>query len=145
MNEESIHEEEMSSGEDNTPNAEAPKSNFFSDLLEKYPLLPQIVLGSVGVLILIITIIYFAFSYKPPLERYADQFCDCAAPVESPVYERSMDGFGYISVMESCFADDFSKYSDGMTKADKKAYLLSFQEKVLQKCPEKLDNVFEYK
>lgn len=112
--------------------------------LKKYPNAPKYITIALTVIIVLMLIIYYFAFYKPPMERYAIQFCNCANQEDNPSYTKSMDDFEYIISMHSCFVDDFEQYAEGMTIPEKKAYLLEFQARVLENCPQKLDNVFKY-
>ena len=82
---------------------------------------------------------------KSSIDDYADKFCSCAEEAKSEFYNYSKDDFGYRSDLSSCFAEEFKAYGEGLTKLEKKKLLLEFRDQVVQKCPQKLANIFEYK
>ncbi len=143
MNEETNNEKETKEV------VNSPKSNYFKDaltfFLEDYPQAPKIIGITLGVLLVVGFSIYFFVYYKPPMVRYADQFCNCASkPSTDEKYSISLDEFEYVSSMNSCFAEDFGAYSEGFSIKQKKACLLEFKKNVTKKCPEKLNVVFKY-
>ncbi len=104
-----------------------------------------LVSGVLTGVLLLFTVVYFAFFYQSSLDEYADQFCSCSEASESAFYNYSKDGFGYRSDMEGCFAEDFKNYSEYFSKMEKQRLVKVFQEKVIAKCPQKLSLIFEYK
>ncbi len=151
MEEENYEEEatnNIESIDEDSSVPKGPRKLTFSQrkdlFLKKYPNAPKIIgVSLVVIIILLLTIYYFMF-YKPPMERYAEEFCNCANQEDNPKYIKTMDDFEYIMSMNTCFVGDFESYAEYMTIPEKKAYLLEFQERVLNKCPQKLDNVFKY-
>lgn len=103
-----------------------------------------IIISVVAGILLFISLIYFIFFYESKMERFADQFCACAISSESDFYNYSKDGFGYKSDLSTCFGMEFSAYGARYDKARKRLLLEDFKTFVVKKCPEKLDEVFEY-
>lgn len=105
----------------------------------------NILIGSLAVLVLFIifAFLYFRFWYQSPIEKFADKFCACADESKSGFYNYAKDGFGYRSDLNGCFAEDFKAYGENFDKVEKKKMLEYFQQQVIEKCPEKLANVFE--
>jgi len=102
-------------------------------------------LGITTFIIVAFIVSYFAFIRPSDIDEFADKFCDCATEAKSDFYNESKDGFGYRSDLSSCFAEDFKAYSEYFNKAEKQEVLLEFKKKVIDKCPSKLANIFEYK
>ena len=109
---------------------------------------PQVIKGLLALLLLCFVsclIVYFVYFYQGPMEYYAAEFCACALePDANTTYEESIDNFDYLASMQTCFANDFATYGEGMTAMEKKAYLLEFRDEVLDQCPHKIDYVFKY-
>lgn len=125
------------------PKRISPKQRW--DLfVQEHPKAPMIILYVLLTLVVALLVLYYFLFYRPAMEYYADEFCDCAAQQYPKEYTKTFDEFEYITEMKPCFADKFAEYSKNMTVPEKKAYLLEFQENVLKKCPNQLDNVFKY-
>ncbi len=102
-------------------------------------------LGGGFILILAVFLfLYFSFIRASRMERFADQFCNCTEQVEGDFYNESKDGFAYHSQLVPCFAEDFSPYGDGFTKAEQRILLEEFQQAVIEKCPNRLNGVLHY-
>jgi hypothetical protein len=104
-----------------------------------------LILGTLTAAVLIFTTVYFLVFHQSSLDEYAEQFCSCAEASQSDFYNYSKDGFGYRSDMQGCFADDFKNYSAHFNKMEKQRLVKEFQQKVIEKCPQKLSLIFEYK
>lgn len=100
--------------------------------------------GALLLILLVVIVLYFFFIRASRMERFADQFCTCTEQVEGDYYNESKDGFAYHSQLVPCFAEDFSVYNDGFTKAEQRILLEEFQEAVVAKCPERLNDVLHY-
>jgi hypothetical protein len=103
-----------------------------------------LVAGIVAGVLLFGSLLYFLFFYESKMERFANDFCACAETSSSDFYNYTKDGFGYKSDMVECFGMEFSAYGQGYDKSTKRLLLDDFKEAVVEKCPEKLDNVFKY-
>ncbi|MCH2023303.1 MAG: hypothetical protein MK207_12575 [Saprospiraceae bacterium] len=131
------------SDDDNIPDLSAKDKfiYFIQDHSQKI----LIGIGSIIFICFVSVILYFFVFHKTNLDEFADQFCNCAEQSESEYYNYSKDGFGYKSDITTCFAEDFKAYSNRFSKMEKHQLLIEFKEKVIQKCPNKLANIFEYK
>ena len=130
-----------------TPDDSAPKASV-KDKMIRFVNNNLMVLAAVGfvvALIIILLVVYFTLQRPTNMDKFAEDFCDCAEVSQSEYYNYSKDGFGYRSDLSSCFAEDFMTYSEHFNKMEKKVLLQEFQEKVLEKCPNKLAHIFEYK
>lgn len=112
---------------------------FFKDNTKMIAIVSGVILS-----IVLIIILYFAL-FNKSMDTLAEEFCTCASAQGSDFYAYSNDGFGYRSDLVGCFAEDFRTYGKRYNKATKKDLLIKFQEAVVEKCPEKLADVFEYK
>ena len=139
---------------DETENQENPieegtevqgSSNKFSNFVRGNSNLLMILGGLTTFVIILFVSVYFVMYYQSNLDEYAEKFCNCASESESEFYNYSNDGFGYRSDMSSCFAEDFKSYSERFNKFEKQTLLVEFQKKVIERCPHKLANIFEYK
>lgn len=107
---------------------------------------PTNVMVGVAISILVFVIfmfIYFSYLYQSPIEKFADEFCNCAEDAKSEYYNYAKDGFGYRSDLNGCFAEEFRAYGEDLDKMEKKRLLEQFQKEVILRCPEKLENVFD--
>lgn len=100
--------------------------------------------GTLLLILIVLIILYFSFIRSSRMERFADQFCTCTEQVEGDYYNESKDGFAYHSQLVPCFAEDFSAYNEGFTKAEQRILLEEFQQAVVDKCPERLNGVLHY-
>lgn len=134
-----MHENE----DENNENEELlpPKGNFFSD--NKKVILKG--LGILSIILILFSLVSLILYLRKDLDDYAQEFCNCASASDSEFYNYTKDGFGYRSDLTSCFADQFKSYGEGYSSIEKEKILQEFQEKVMQKCPEKLSRIFEYK
>lgn len=110
--------------------------------------IPRPVLIAIVSIILIVIIALFVYMIwiRPSNMSYlAERFCTCTEEVSSQKVSYSKDGFGYRTDLGSCFLEEFQSYSEGYNKMEKKKLLEEFQQEVLQQCPNKLSEVFEYK
>lgn len=114
------------------------------NFVEKHPK-ELLIAGAALVIIIAFIILYFSFIKQTSMTDFAEDFCNCAEQTSSDYYNYSKDGFGYKSDLTGCFAEQFSYYSDYYNKEEKKRLLIEFQQEVIKKCPQKLNNVFEYK
>lgn len=132
-------QEETAEQENRRP---SPKDNFerFVEDNKKVLLLAGIVVG----ILLFVGLLYFLFFYESKMERFAHQFCNCAETTQSDFYNYTKDGFGYKSDMSTCFGMEFSAYGQDFDKVTKRFLLEDFKKAVVEKCPEKLEDVFEY-
>lgn len=102
------------------------------------------ILGIVIGLSLFALSLYLLFFRESKMERFANQFCTCAESSQSDFYNYTKDGFGYKSDLSTCFGMKFSSHGQHYNKATKRLLLEKFKKAVAEKCPEKLEKVFEY-
>lgn len=132
-----------STSEQDTPSAQPSFTNNIQRFIQQNP--TWVYVGATFLLILIVfLILYFSFIRASRMERFADQFCTCTEQVEGDFYNESKDGFAYHSQLVPCFAEDFSPYGNGFTKAEQRILLEEFQQAVVKKCPERLNEVLHY-
>lgn len=121
---------------------EARKSKFAYFLQDNKKILT--IVGIIAGILLFLGLLYFLFFYESKMERFANQFCTCSENSSSDFYNYSKDGFGYKSDLSTCFGMEFSAYGQDYDKVTKRLLLEDFKEAVIKKCPEKLEEVFEY-
>lgn len=132
-----------STSEQDASSAQPSFANKIQQFIQHNP--TWVYVGAAFLLILIVfLILYFSFIRASRMERFADQFCTCTEQVERDFYNESKDGFAYHSQLVPCFAEDFSPYGDGFTKAEKRILLEEFQQAVIEKCPDRLNGVLHY-
>lgn len=136
--------EQLSSQSEATATESKSKPNFLSVIGQNKNLL-LLILGSAAAFLIVFLLVFFIFFYQSSLDEYAEQFCNCAETSQSEFYNYSKDGFGYRSDMTGCFAEDFKNYSEKFNKMEKQRLIKDFHKKVVEKCPNKLSQIFEYK
>ncbi|MGH1336686.1 MAG: hypothetical protein ACRBFS_11205 [Aureispira sp.] len=127
---------------DENSHNDSPKSKFQYFIQDNKKILS--ILGIIIGIVLFAVLLYTAFFYESKIERFANQFCTCSENSKSDFYNYSKDGFGYKSDLSTCFGMEFSAYGQDYDKVTKRILLEDFKEAVINKCPEKLEEVFEY-
>jgi hypothetical protein len=134
-----ISEEETLEQEENAPVENGGMKAFLIENAQ-----PLSIAGIVILVLFLGSVLFFTFFYESKMERFADDFCECAAKSSDSSYNYSKDGFGYKSDISTCFGMEFSAYGQDFDKVSKRTLLKEFKEAVVKKCPEKLETVFEY-
>lgn len=132
-------QEEIAEQENRRPSAKDNFERFVEDNKTAL-IIASIVVG----VLLFGGLLYFLFFYESKMERFANEFCTCAETSQSDFYNYTKDGFGYKSDLSTCFGEDFSAYGEHYDKVTKRLLLEDFKKAVVEKCPEKLEKVFEY-
>ena len=131
--------EETLEQEENAPVRDSKMKTF---LIENSQ--PLAVAGIIILVLFLGGVLFFTFFYESKMEHFADDFCKCAETSSSSSFNYSKDGFGYKSDISTCFGMEFSAYGQRYDKSSKRILLKEFKEAVAERCPEKLETVFEY-
>ncbi|MFK7797486.1 MAG: hypothetical protein AB8E82_08540 [Aureispira sp.] len=131
--------EETPEQEENAPVRDSKMKAFLSEKAQ-----PLTIAGIVIMVLFLVGVLFFTFFYESKMERFADDFCECADKSDNSSFNYSKDGFGYKSDISTCFGMEFSAYGQDFDKVSKRTLLKEFKEAVVKKCPEKLEKVFEY-
>jgi hypothetical protein len=106
------------------------------------------VLLSVFITIIIIVLFataYFVFIYeRVPVDSIAEEFCACAENQEVLASEQrtSREGFLYKVKVNDCFGKIFADYDDGLTYEEELEYVIIIRDRIFQKCPNSLANIY---
>jgi len=130
-----------------------PIVQFFHAVRERYQEIPYetkkfYAILSIPILLflilLIFTIDYVVYRDARIKNNMADQFCQCSMneKVRTGSFESTEEGFQYALGLESCFAEKFKTYSDGLSDKEKEKFIADLMEKVFQKCPKSVEKVF---
>jgi hypothetical protein len=106
------------------------------------------VLLSIFITIIVIVLFataYFVFIYeRVPIDRIAEDFCACAENQEvlGGELRTSREGFLYKVKVNDCFGKVFSEYDDPLTYEEEQEYVVIIRDRIFQKCPNSLANIY---
>jgi hypothetical protein len=95
------------------------------------------------VVVLIFTIDYAVFRDNRIKNRLANHFCECAMQEDllSGDYNVQED-FQYPAALDSIYATKFRRYKKGMTDREKENFIEDVRNRVFEKCPSAVEQIF---